>query len=249
MQNPGLAEGYSSSVSATLRPGHGAPTSIWAMSDRTLLAMVELFEGLDPEQIDQIADASASRVLSRGDVLFTEGDEPAELFVVVSGRIAMANKSIDGRESVLALMERGDLFGEMPLFDGLARSAEARALEPSEVIAIPYAPLKELYETQPSLLWKVVQLLVGRIRNTDEALADSVFLDVTGRTAKRLLELAGDADEFSLPITQEELAGMVGASRERVNKAIASFIRLGWIDQSDRRYRITNREQLERRAR
>ena len=70
----------------------------------------------------------------------------------------------------------------------------------------------------------------------DSALADSVFLDVTGRTAKRLLELAGDSDEFQLPITQEELAGMVGASRERVNKAIASFVRLGWIDQTDRRY-------------
>jgi CRP/FNR family cyclic AMP-dependent transcriptional regulator len=219
------------------------------MSDRALLATVELFDGLEPHQIDQIADASATRVVSRGDVLFTEGDDPTELFVVVSGRIAIANKSIDGRESVLALMERGDLFGEMPLFDQLLRSAEARALEPSEVIAIPYAPLRVLYETQPNMLWKVVELLAGRIRNTDEALADSVFLDVTGRTAKRLLELAGDADEFSLPITQEELAGMVGASRERVNKAIASFIRLGWIDQSDRRYRITNREQLERRAR
>jgi CRP/FNR family cyclic AMP-dependent transcriptional regulator len=219
------------------------------MSDRALLATVELFDGLEPHQIDQIADASATRVVSRGDVLFTEGDDPTELFVVVSGRIAIANKSIDGRESVLALMERGDLFGEMPLFDQLLRSAEARALEPSEVIAIPYAPLRVLYETQPNMLWKGVELLAGRIRNTDEALADSVFLDVTGRTAKRLLELAGDADEFSLPITQEELAGMVGASRERVNKAIASFIRLGWIDQSDRRYRITNREQLERRAR
>ena len=79
-------------------------------------------------------------------------------------------------------------------------------------------------------------------------LADSVFLDVTGRTAKRLLELAGGADEFVLPITQEELAGMVGASRERVNKAISAFIRLGWIEQLDRRYRITDREQLARRA-
>ena len=76
----------------------------------------------------------------------------------------------------------------------------------------------------------------------DAALADSVFLDVTGRTAKRLLELAGDDDEFQLPVTQEELAGMVGASRERVNKAISSFIRLGWIEQADRRYRILNRE-------
>jgi CRP/FNR family cyclic AMP-dependent transcriptional regulator len=219
------------------------------MPDRSLLAAVELFEDLDDTQIEHIASSSEDRQLSRGDVLFTEGDDPTELFVVVAGRVAIANKSVDGRESVLALMERGDLFGEMPLFDGLTRSAEARALEPSTVIAIPYVPLRALYETQPTMLWKVVALLAGRIRNTDEALADSVFLDVTGRTAKRLLELAGDADEFSLPITQEELAGMVGASRERVNKAIASFIRLGWIDQSDRRYRITNRDQLERRAR
>jgi CRP-like cAMP-binding protein len=161
----------------------------------------------------------------------------------------MANKSIDGRESVVALMERGDLFGEMPLFDGLARSAEARVLEPSDVVAIPYAPLRQLYESRPELLWNVVALLAIRLRNTDEALADSVFLDVTGRTAKRLLELAGDADEFSLPVTQEELAGMVGASRERVNKAIASFVKLGWIEQADRRYRITNREELTKRAR
>ena len=94
-----------------------------------------------------------------------------------------------------------------------------------------------------------VELLALRLRSVDMALADSVFLDVTGRTAKRLLELAGESDEFQLPITQEELAGMVGASRERVNKAIASFIRLGWIAQQDRRYRITDRVQLARRAR
>jgi len=95
----------------------------------------------------------------------------------------------------------------------------------------------------------VVRLLAQRLRTTDAALADSVFLDVTGRTAKRLLELAGDADEFVLPVTQEELAGMVGASRERVNKALSAFIRLGWLEQSERRYRITDREQLSRRAR
>lgn len=219
------------------------------MPDRGLLREVELFADLSDDEIDAIARASANRRLQRGDVLFTEGDEPGELFVVIAGRIAIANKSIDGRESMMALMERGDLFGEMPLFDGLARSAEARALEPSEVIAIPYDPVRDLYEERPQLLWRVVALLAGRLRTTDEALADSVFLDVTGRTAKRLLELAGERDEFALPITQEELAGMVGASRERVNKAIASFVRLGWIEQADRRYRITNRVQLERRAR
>jgi CRP-like cAMP-binding protein len=172
-----------------------------------------------------------------------------DLHVVVSGRIAISKRSVDGRESMVALMERGDLIGEMSLFDGLGRSAEARALENSQVLTIPFAPLHAIYDARPALLWGVVKLLVGRLRNTNTALADSVFLDVTGRTAKRLLELAGDEDEFVLPITQEELAGMVGASRERVNKAIASFVRLGWLEQGDRRYTISDREQLELRAR
>lgn len=219
------------------------------MTDRELLSSIEFFKGFDGEPLDTVLASVERRGFDRGGVVFTENEAAAELFVVESGRIAIANRSVDGRESVVALMERGDLFGEMPLFDGQHRSAEARALEHSEVIAIPYAPLRTIYTERPELLWNVVEMLANRLRNTDEQLADSVFLDVTGRTAKRLLELAGTADEFSLPITQEELAGMVGASRERVNKAIASFVKLGWIEQSERRYRITNREQLELRAR
>lgn len=218
------------------------------MTDVSFLAAVELFERFTDEELNQVWEHATVRQMRRGDTLFGEGDASNELFVVTQGRIAMAMRSIDGRESMMALMEAGDLFGEMPLFDGKGRSTEARALEPSEVIIIPYSVLREIYDARPELLWSVTQMLVGRLRGVDGALADSVFLDVTGRTAKRLLELAGGEDEFSLPITQEELAGMVGASRERVNKAIASFIRLGWIEQRERRYRITDREQLSRRA-
>ncbi|MEC9000903.1 MAG: Crp/Fnr family transcriptional regulator [Actinomycetota bacterium] len=219
------------------------------MPDSTLFRETTLFAGLDDEALEAIVSSGQDLDLRRGDVLFREGDVPDELFVVVSGRIAIANKSIDGRESMVALMEEGDLFGEMGLFDGRGRSAEARALETSVATAVPYGPVRAVYEADPTLLWKVVDMLAGRLRTTDAALADSVFLDVTGRTAKRLLELAGEDDEFSLPITQEELAGMVGASRERVNKAIASFIRLEWIEQIDRTYRILNREQLTIRSR
>ena len=214
-----------------------------------LLRRVDLFSDLDDEALAPIEAAARERALDRGDILFDEGDTPGDLFVVTSGRVAISNKSIDDRESMVALMEPGDLFGEMPLFDDKGRSAEARALEPSIVVTIPYGPIRELYQRRPDLLWGVVGLLTTRLRNMDAALADSVFLDVTGRTAKRLLELAGDADEFTLPITQEELAGMLGASRERVNKAIASFVKLGWLEQRERRYLITNREQLEIRAR
>ena len=219
------------------------------MVDTSLLTSVDLFRGVESDYMDALAASASERSLWRGDVLFGEGEEPDALYIVITGRIAIANKSIDGRESVVALMEEGDLFGEMGLFDGLGRSAEARALEPSKVAEIPYQPVQATYEAHPELLWRVVDMLARRLRAMDEALADSVFLDVTGRTAKRLLELAGDADEFTLPITQEELSGMVGASRERVNKAISAFIRLGWLSQTDRRYTITNRKQLEIRSR
>ena len=219
------------------------------MVERALLTDTDFFRDLSEEDLAFLLPTCTVRTLRRGDLLFEEGDDCSELFVVSSGLVAISKKSIDGRESVVALMERGELFGEMGMLDGLGRSAEARALEPSEIIAIPYAPVRQLFEDRPALLWGTTAMLVGRLRAMDEALADSVFLDVTGRTAKRLLELAGEADEFYLPVTQEELAGMVGASRERVNKAISSFIRLGWLEQSDRQYRIVNRERLAQRSR
>jgi CRP-like cAMP-binding protein len=219
------------------------------MAYEDLLSSTEFFHGVGHEQLAVLEKQGIVEGLVRGDVLFAEGDTPGQLYVVLSGRIAIANRSIDGRESVFALMEEGDLFGEMGLLDGLTRSAEARALETSQVLAIPYEPVKALFDTEPALLWGVVRLLSQRLRTMDEALADSVFLDVTGRTAKRLLELADGRDEFLLPVTQEELAGMVGASRERVNKAIASFIRLGWLEQHERRYRIVHRDRMELRSR
>ena len=218
------------------------------MDPAVLLARAELFRALDPDVVQQVAADSRAVTLQRNDLIFSEGDDAAELYVVRSGRIAIAKRSADGRESVVALMEEGDLIGEMSLFDSKGRSADARALEPSELVAVPFSSLRAVFEERPHLLWGVVQLLVDRLRLTDSALADTMFLDVTGRTAKRLLEMAGDADTFTLPVTQEELASMVGASRERVNKAIASFIRLGWLEQTDRRYRILDRAQLARRA-
>ena len=202
---------------------------------RDVLAATDFFADAPPDTIESLAAHGYERELVRGDTLFNEGDPPDALYVVTRGRMAIAIANpIDRRESVVALMEPGDLFGEMGMLDDRPRSAMARALEPSSVLAVPYGPVLELLDQQPKLLWNVTRVLAQRLRAMDEALADSVFLDVTGRTAKRLLELANGSDQFTLPVTQEELAGMVGASRERVNKAIASFIRLGWLDQRDR---------------
>ena len=118
----------------------------------------------------------------------------------------------------------------------------------SAIIVVGGATIFLLLTLHPDLMWNVVRLLAKRLRTMDEVLSDSVFLDVTGRTAKRIVELSNGQNEFTLPVTQEELAGMVGASRERVNKAIASFIRLHWIEQQDRHYKILNRQSLEQRS-
>lgn len=218
------------------------------MDKRTLLARSELLAALGDDALDALARASREVALSRGEILFDQDQAGHDLFIVAAGRIAIAKRSVDGRTSVVALMEEEDLVGEMSLFDGQGRSAEARALEPSRLVAVPYDAVRAALQARPEALWTVVALLARRLRVTDEALADSMFLDVTGRTAKRILELAGDSDEFLLPVTQEELAGMVGASRERVNKAIATFIRLRWLELNDRRYRIVERAKLEQRA-
>ena len=220
------------------------------MSHASIIASSEFFSAASPATIDAIASSAHEKNLVRGDVLFKEGDAPDALYIVLSGRIAIAidNKPLDSRESVVALMVEGDLFGDLALLDGGARSALARALEPSTVLHIPYSAVEPQLSTNPDLLWGITRVLARRLRAMDEALADSVFLDVTGRTAKRLLELSEGKDVFVLPVTQEELAGMVGASRERVNKAIASFIRLGWLEQRDRQYKLLNRQNLEVRA-
>jgi len=182
-------------------------------------------------------------------VLFRQGDASDALYVIQDGRIAIATQSGDGRESVIAVLEEGGLFGELPLFDEEPRVADARALTDSSVIELSYEPVRAILRDRPELLWIIVRLLVVRLRATDEALADAVFLDVPARTAKRILELAGDEDRFTLPLTQEELAAMIGASRERVNKAISLFLRLGWLELEGRaNYRILDRAAMEDRA-
>ncbi|MCX6518103.1 MAG: Crp/Fnr family transcriptional regulator [Actinobacteria bacterium] len=220
------------------------------MAHEQVLADTEFFADAPASMLADVAASGKIRNLVRGDVLFEAGDDPDSIYVVLTGRIAIAlgNRPFDHRESVIALMEEGDLFGEMGMLDKSARSAGARALETSTVLEIPYTSVLDQLNASTSLMWNVVRMLSRRLRAMDQALADSVFLDVTGRTAKRLVDLSGGKDEFMLPVTQEELAGMVGASRERVNKAIASFIKLHWLEQHDRSYRILDRAKLEQRA-
>src|SRR5262245_8842206 len=129
------------------------------MPHEDVLSRTELFGDADPAVLRSVSSQASERALVRGDVVFNEGDSPDALYVVLRGRIAVANRSADGRESVLALMEPGDLFGEMGMLDDLPRSAAARALESSTVLRVPYEPVVSLLRADPTLLWAVVRLL------------------------------------------------------------------------------------------
>jgi len=219
------------------------------MAERRILETTQLLGALPPDSLDTLRQQATMRTVSRNEVLFRQDDPASELFGIVTGRVAILTRSPDGRESLVAVLDEGSLFGELGLFDDGPRSADARALEETQLIVLGYEAVRAAIDAHPTILWVIVRLLARRLRNTDESLADAVFLDVPARTAKRLLEIAGDADQFRLPMTQEDLAGLVGASRERVNKALSLFTRLGWIEVEGRnRYRILDRQALLERA-
>jgi CRP/FNR family transcriptional regulator, cyclic AMP receptor protein len=220
-----------------------------SMTERRILETTQLLGALPAEALETLRSKSTLRDVVRNEVLFRQGDEASELFGIVSGRVAILTKSPDGRESLVAVLEEGALFGELSLFDEGPRSADARALEATQLLVLDHAAVRDAIEAQPQLLWVIVRMFARRLRATDDSLADAVFLDVPARTAKRLLEIAGDAEQFRLPMTQEDLAGLVGASRERVNKALSLFTKLGWLEVEGRnRYRILDRAALEDRA-
>jgi CRP/FNR family cyclic AMP-dependent transcriptional regulator len=217
--------------------------------NRRILETSQLLGAMPPETLEALRAVSTVRTIARNEILFRRDEPASEMYGIVSGRVAILTSSPDGRESLVAVLEEGSLFGELGLFDDGPRSADARALEETKVIVLGYEPVRAAIDAQPTLLWIIVRLLARRLRATDDSLADAVFLDVPARTAKRLLEIAGERDSFKLPMTQEDLAGLVGASRERVNKALSLFTRLGWIKVEGRnRYQILDREALQERA-
>jgi CRP-like cAMP-binding protein len=219
------------------------------MVERRILETTQLLGALPPDALETLRQQATTRTVARNEVLFRQDEAAGELYGIINGRIAILTRSPDGRESLVAVLDEDSLFGELPLFDGGPRSADARALEESTLVVLGYDAVRAAIDAHPTMLWVIVRLLARRLRDTDGSLADAVFLDVPARTAKRLLEIAGDAEQFRLPMTQEDLAGLVGASRERVNKALSLFTRLGWIEVEGRNhYRILDRQALVERA-
>ena len=194
--------------------------------------------------------------LERGDILFREGDQGDRLYVIGEGKIKLGRTSADGRENLLAILGPGEMFGELALFDPGPRTATATAVAEAQLIALGHEDLSSFLSGRPAIAATLLAALARRLRRTNETLADLVFTDVPGRVAKALLDLSNrfgrpseDGILVAHDLTQEELAQLVGASRETVNKALADFATRGWIKLEARAVVLTDVERLQRRAR
>lgn len=225
------------------------------MDRKQLIAGVPLFQSLTESDRETLAGSFVRHSFDRGEMIFRQGDQGVHLYLVESGRIKITTLAPDGREAFVAIMGPGQVFGELSLFEGQQRTADARAMEPTLLHALAHDDFRPYVAAHPEVAWELLRVLARMVRRQDQAIQDMVFLDVGGRVARRLLDLAqqhgdpsGDGTvRIDVPITQEELAQMVGASRESVNKALGSFMDRGWVTLEGRHYIITDTDSLQRR--
>ena len=215
-----------------------------------------LFAALDPEAAAALRAATNVVRLAKGGILFREGDPGDRLYVIEEGKIKLGTASADGRDALLAVIGPGEMIGELSLFDPGPRAATATAL--TDVVAREVGHDAQLpwLAGRPEVAEALLTALAQRLRRTNEAMSDLVFSDVPGRVAKALLDLG---ERFGVPVeggvsvthdmTQEELAQLVGASRETVNKALADFAARGWIRLESRSVILNDHDRLLRRAR
>ncbi len=224
--------------------------------DDQFISRVPLFAGLNEEQYSALAARTGTASLRRGEILFEEGDRGDRLYIITEGKIKLGHTSDDGRESLLAILGPGEIIGELTLFDPGPRSTTATAVSPVSMLVLEHRDLMEILDVNPDLAKHMLRALAQRLRRTNESLSDLVFSDVPGRVAKALLDLSdrfGTATETGVHVphdlTQEELAQLVGASRETVNKSLADFVSRGWIRLEGRAVTLLDVDRLSRRAR
>ena len=224
--------------------------------DNDVLREAPLFRELDDEAAVALRASLTETRLRRGEVLFREGDSGDKLFIVTEGKVKLGKSSSDGRENLLAILGPGQMFGELSLFDRGPRSATVTAVTDCVMQSLSHDELLEWLTGRPAVARGLLAQLGSRLRKANDVVADLVFSDVPGRVAKALLDLASrfgrtadDGIHVHHDLTQEELAQLVGASRETVNKALADFVHRGWIQLQGKSVVVLDEERLRRRAR
>src|SRR5438094_658234 len=220
------------------------------MNTVDFLTTVPLFAGIDPAELAQLADVTREKQYPKGSVIVFEDDPGDALFVVREGRVKVVLVSEDGREVILGVLGVGEHFGELSLIDEQPRSAHVIAMEDANLIVLRREDFRKRVEENPSVAWSLLTELSRRLRRADDKIGGLVLLDVPGRIARLLLDLAEESGTNAIEksLTHQTIAQMIGASRETVSRAMKDFQDAGWITVERRRIALADRAALEQRA-
>jgi len=226
------------------------------MKAELFLQGIELFKSLAADDMKRLAMMLRRRTLKKGEVLFRKGDEGTTFYIVRTGSIKIVLPSRMGDEVAPAIFSEGDFFGEMALLDGMTRSADAVALEETEVLALNRRDFLAFLRSNEGAIQAVFSYLSMRLRRTDDLLEDAHFLNISTRFARRLVDLTrkygrrkeDGSVEIELGLNQSDLASMVGATRESINKELRVLRERGDVTMKGNKISILNMERLERRA-
>jgi CRP/FNR family cyclic AMP-dependent transcriptional regulator len=224
--------------------------------DDQVVRRAPLFMALDDASAASLRGSMDNVRLNKGAILFSEGDEGDHLYVIVEGKLKLGTSSGDGRENLLSILGPGEMFGELSLFDPGPRTSTATAVTDVRMLSLGHDKVVPWITQHPQVALELLARLAQRLRRNYEVVGDLVFSDVPGRVAKALIDLGerfGKETTEGLyvnhDLTQEELAQLVGASRETVNKALADFAGRNWIRLDGRAVLVLDVERLSKRGR
>ena len=240
-----------------VRAGKGCIISLMPIkNEEEVVRRAALFTALDDASAATLRESMSAVKVAKGQILFKEGDAGDRLFVVVEGKLKLGTSSGDGRENLLSILGPGDMFGELSLFDPGPRTATATAVVDSRLLALANDQVIGWVTAHPQVSLQLLGRLAQRLRKANDVLSDLVFADAPGRVAKAIIELGerfgtkkDDGLHVNHELTQEELAQLVGASRETVNKALADFASRGWVKLEPRAVVVLDYERLSKRGR
>ena len=224
-------------------------------ADDEILARAAIFRGVEPDAVAAFAKQLHPVGFRRGHVIFHEGDPGHGMYIILSGKVKIGRYSSDGRENLLSILAPSEMFGELSIFDPGPRTSHATAVTEVWAVSIDRDTLRAWIAERPAVAEQLLAVLARRLRRTSSDITDHMCTDVPGRVAKQLLQLAQrfgalehGALRVSHDLTQEEIAGLIGSSREAVSRALDVFVRRGWIRLEGKSVVITDADRLARRA-
>jgi CRP-like cAMP-binding protein len=192
-----------------------------------------IFCDLDPEAFDQLCRYAKHATLKRGASIFSKGDPGNSLIAVISGTVKISVSSPDGRNAILNLIGPGEIFGEVAVLDGQARTADATANTNCEIFVIDRREFLPFVRSQPALAMKFIELLCARLRWTSDQVEQVILQDLPGRLANALIRLTEKHKVAqggrTIAVTQQEISEMVGMTRESINKQLRAWATRNWV--------------------